>query len=102
VVPDAPAGPDVAQRDAQAASPGSAALGRRVAASATAGAVVVGVVAVVAEAEEPDQEEDEQAHVEEAEADKEDPRLRGHAAPMVLPGGGSGESISRGSSASAS
>ena len=50
--------------------------------------VATSVVIVVAQAEEPDQPDDQQAHVEDAEADHEDPPLRGHAPMLARVGGG--------------
>jgi hypothetical protein len=62
--------------------------GARIWAFASSAVVAASVVIVVAQAEEPDQPNDQQAHVEDAEADHEDPPLRGHASRLARVGGG--------------
>ena len=61
----------------------------RAGAGAAARTVVAGrVVLVVTQAEEPDKPQDQQAHVENAEADHENPPLRGHALMVTRQGCG--------------
>jgi hypothetical protein len=77
-----------AQRQPDSVAPGAILARTGLGALTPSAVVATRVVVIVAQAEEPDKPHDQQAHVEDAEADHEDPPLRGHAPMLARVGGG--------------